>query len=67
VKIIANEEAARIILSEPERYAGLPLEWARLWMDAMGTREKGRRRRWKASWQARDRESPVGGRRYTLV
>jgi hypothetical protein len=28
-----NEEAARIILADAERYAGLPLEWARLWME----------------------------------
>ena len=27
-----NLEAARIILADPERYAGLPLEWAKLWM-----------------------------------
>jgi hypothetical protein len=27
----ANLAAARIILREPERYAGLPLEWAMLW------------------------------------
>ena len=26
----ANREAARIILQEPERYAGLPLRWAEL-------------------------------------
>lgn len=26
-----NREAARIILAKPQRYAGLPLEWARLW------------------------------------
>jgi hypothetical protein len=28
-----NREAAEIILADPERYAGLPLEWARLWME----------------------------------
>jgi hypothetical protein len=27
-----NELAARIILANPVRYAGLPLMWARLWM-----------------------------------
>lgn len=26
-----NREAAAIILANPERYAGLPLEWAQLW------------------------------------
>ena len=28
-----NRETAEIILADPERYAGLPLEWARLWME----------------------------------
>jgi hypothetical protein len=28
-----NEEAARIILADPKRYAGLPLEWAKLWRE----------------------------------
>lgn len=28
-----NALAARIILSDPVKYAGLPLVWARLWMD----------------------------------
>jgi hypothetical protein len=27
----SNEQAARIILADPEKYAGLALEWARLW------------------------------------
>jgi hypothetical protein len=27
-----NLEAARIMLADPERYAGSPLEWAKLWM-----------------------------------
>jgi len=27
-----NGEAARIILSDPERYGGLALEWAKLWV-----------------------------------
>ena len=26
-----NREAAAIILANPQRYAGLPLEWAQLW------------------------------------
>jgi hypothetical protein len=29
----ANAEAARIILADPVRYAGLPLEWARMWQE----------------------------------
>jgi hypothetical protein len=28
---VANRRAARIILSDPERHAGLPLIWAQLW------------------------------------
>jgi hypothetical protein len=28
-----NEQAARIILADSERYAGLPLIWARLWVE----------------------------------
>ena len=28
----ANREAAWIILSHPDRSAGLPLEWAKLWL-----------------------------------
>jgi len=28
-----NRAAARIILSDPARYAGLPLAWAKLWME----------------------------------
>jgi hypothetical protein len=35
-----NEEAARIILADPERYAGLPLEWACPWMKGDGTRKR---------------------------
>lgn len=27
-----NELAARIILADPVKYAGLPLIWARLWV-----------------------------------
>ena len=27
-----NRKAAEIILASPERYNGLPLEWARLWL-----------------------------------
>jgi hypothetical protein len=37
-----NEEAARIILADPQWYAGLPLEWARLWMERRGARALGR-------------------------
>jgi hypothetical protein len=28
-----NEQAASIILSDPRRYDGLPLIWARLWVE----------------------------------
>jgi hypothetical protein len=28
-----NAETAAIILSAPEKYDGLPLEWARMWME----------------------------------
>jgi len=28
-----NELAARIILANPVKYAGLPVIWARLWME----------------------------------
>jgi hypothetical protein len=35
-----NKEAACIILADPERYAGLPLEWARLWMERHGSAGK---------------------------
>ena len=28
-----NRIAARIILADPERYAGLPLIWARMWTE----------------------------------
>ena len=38
-----NGQAAKIILLEPERYAGLPVEWARLWNEkhARPTRLRG--------------------------
>lgn len=32
----ANDQAARIILNEPEKYAGLPFEWAKLWATRHG-------------------------------
>jgi hypothetical protein len=35
-----NDQSARIILADPERYAGLPLEWARLWMSRQGIQRK---------------------------
>jgi hypothetical protein len=35
-----NEQAARIILADPERYAGLPLIWARLWVERHGLARK---------------------------
>jgi hypothetical protein len=35
-----NEEAARIILADPERYAGLALKWARLWVERHGIPKK---------------------------
>jgi hypothetical protein len=30
-----NELAARIILADPVRYAGLPMMWARMWMNLL--------------------------------
>jgi hypothetical protein len=35
-----NEQAARIILADPERYAGLPTAWARLWVERHGPARK---------------------------
>jgi hypothetical protein len=36
----ANAGAAQIILSDPTKYDGLPLEWARLWMSRHGAQRK---------------------------
>jgi hypothetical protein len=33
-----NELAARIILADPVKYAGLPVMWARLWMSRYSRR-----------------------------
>jgi hypothetical protein len=35
-----NEDAARIILADPERYDGLPLQWAKLWVARHGALKK---------------------------
>lgn len=34
--LAGNALAARIILADPGRYAGLPLIWAQLWMSRWG-------------------------------
>jgi len=39
-----KRRSARIILADPESYAGLGLEWARLWMKRDGNSKKELRR-----------------------
>jgi len=65
----SNGRAAWIILAEPDRYAGLPMEWARLWVgrhgmpkEPKGYREAGLEDRLAEKREKRERRR-IAGRR----